>query len=255
MGAGGGGPFDGNSNFGRRQDAVGAMHDTLWEKAVQENPDRTKLVPVLAIGFNDLHSRVAGQERETERQAGHLKTIMERLSAIEQKQSLSHSVRAQAALKRQSALHHRVVGIAKKSHVLVPALRGSAVTREEEQLRLKLETCQAELGGSNGAGGMNGQSAMGSSTAATSRLRARVNEMWAVLGAVKAKREALERQGKKASVEWAVVDEDGAQQVTNVSVLSAVQVISQLADADHKPFRFSAHYRSWLNSNKDSIIS
>ncbi|CAO1617577.1 unnamed protein product [Parajaminaea phylloscopi] len=220
-GAGGGGPFDANANFGRRQDAVGPLHDSLWEKAVRENPDRTKLVPVLAVGFSDLKTRVEGQESEATRQTEHLRTISERLSALEQKHNLSDGVRASAAVKRQAALHHRVMALARKSHILVPALKGSSVTKEEESLRVKLEACEAELENSTTSSGGFGTSPpagqhYGSGSSNTGRLRARVNELWVALGAVKARREMLEREGRKPGVEWAIVDEAGVEQVTNI---------------------------------------
>ncbi|PWN24083.1 hypothetical protein BCV69DRAFT_19733 [Microstroma glucosiphilum] len=213
-GAGGGGPFESNPNFGRRQDAVGPVHDALWERASRENPDRTRLVPVLAIGFPDLKTRLTAQEGEATRQSSHLKTINERISALEQKHSLSDSVRTSAAMKRQAALHHRIVSIARKSHVLIPSLRGTSVTKEEEALRSKLEACEAEL---ESAGGSDGSGLGGSGSGATSgRLRARVNELWSMLGAVKTRREMLEQEGRKPSVEWAVVDERGVEEVANI---------------------------------------
>jgi nuclear pore complex protein Nup54 len=174
---------------------------------------------VLAIGFPDLKTRLASQEGEANRQSSHLKTINERISALEQKHSLSDSVRTSAAMKRQTALHHRIVSIARKSHVLIPSLRGTSVTKEEEALRSKLEACEAELesaGGSEG-GGLGGSGGVGGAGATNGRLRARVNELWSMLGAVKTRREMLEQEGRKPSVEWAVVDERGVEEVANVS--------------------------------------
>jgi nuclear pore complex protein Nup54 len=42
-----------------------AKNEALWQKAVRENPDPTCLVPVLAIGFDDLRQRVDAQSQET----------------------------------------------------------------------------------------------------------------------------------------------------------------------------------------------
>lgn len=217
IGAGGGGPFEANPNFGRRQDAVGPLHDALWEKAARENPDRTKLVPVLAVGFSDVKSRVEAQEAEAKRQSEHLKSIMERISNLEQKHNLTDDVRAKAAVKRQTALHHRVLGIARKSHILVPALKGTSVTKEEEALRSRLEACEAELENAGGGAGRGIDSAYGRmDSASAGKLRAKVNELWVTLASVKSAREMLEREGRRPGVEWAVVDEHGVEEVTNI---------------------------------------
>lgn len=205
-------PFDQNPNFGRRQDAVGPIHEALWSKAVRENPEPSHLVPVLAVGFNDLKARIEAQEAETNRQASHVKTINERITALEQKHTLSDSVRASNALKRQAALHHRVLRITRKSHLLIPSLRGSSISRQEEALRVKLEQCEAELDSN-----AHTSSGVGAGVDTTGRLRARVNELWAMLGSVKAKREVLERSGRRPATEWAVVDESGVEDVVNVS--------------------------------------
>ncbi len=87
---------------GRRPDAVGPMHDQLWMAAVRENPDPNRLYPVLALGFNDLKKRIESQEREAQRQRALLQTLATRLSALEQKHSLSNSVMAQKAQTRQA---------------------------------------------------------------------------------------------------------------------------------------------------------
>lgn len=141
----------------------------------------------------------------------------------------------EAAVKRQNALHHRVMTLARKSHVLVDPIsqRGgaggggtghlyassgmsnttsSSITREEEALRARLEACEAELENAGGGVSANGNG--------NGRMRARVNELWALVGSVKAKREALLRQGQRPrGVEWAVVDERGVELVAQVSLL------------------------------------
>jgi nuclear pore complex protein Nup54 len=53
------------------------------------------------------------------------------------------------------------------------------------------------------------------------RLRARINEIWAQIGALRAKREAMMRGAANGSapgaVEWAVVDHESLDQVAHVS--------------------------------------
>lgn len=228
---------------GRRPDAVGPIHDQLWTAAVRENPDPNRLYPVLALGFNDLKKRIESQAREAQRQRALLSNLATRLSALEQKHSLSNSVRAQAAQNRQAQLHHRLVGLVAKTQLLIPALRGKSIGSEEERLIAILEACEAEITGSSsssngvalasrgaigssshnlnhtgagGAGGAGTAAATPGHPANHARLRARINELWAQLGVIRAKREMLAREGRSATTEWAVVDQSGLENVTRI---------------------------------------
>lgn len=213
---------------GRRPDAVGPMHDQLWAAAVRENPDPNRLYPVLAFGFNDLKKRIESQAREAQRQRQFLATIAGRLSSLEQKHSLSNSVRAQAAQNKQAQLHHQLVALVGKTQLLIPALRGKSVGPEEERSISILEACEAEITGGNSAaaaaaarstpasGGANGGAGNGAYPANHARLRARINELWAQLGVIRAKREMLAREGRSATTEWAVVDQSGLENVTRI---------------------------------------
>lgn len=219
---------------GRRPDAVGPMHDQLWMAAVRENPDPNRLYPVLALGFNDLKKRIDSQAREAQRQRTLLQNLATRLAALEQKHSLSNSVRAQAAQNRQAQLHHRLIGLVAKTQLLIPALRGKSIGPEEERLIAILEACEAEITGST-SNALSSRSALASSTSTTSsshhlhaggaaaqhpanhaRLRARINELWAQLGVIRAKRDMLAREGRSATTEWAVVDPSGLENVTKI---------------------------------------
>lgn len=218
---------------GRRSDAVGPMHDQLWAAAIRENPDPNRLYPVLALGFNDLNKRIESQAREAQRQRALLANLATRLASLEQKHSLSNSVRAQAAQQRQAQLHHRLVGLVAKTQLLIPALRGKSIGPAEERLIAILEACEAEITGSNLASASralaNGSGGAASQTGAASgglhashhpgnhaRLRARINELWAQLGVIRAKREMLAREGRSATTEWAVVDQSGLENVTRI---------------------------------------
>ena len=86
-------------------------------------------------------------------------------------------------------------------HLLVPALRSSALRPEEEALRAALEDVDADVRRPGGAG--------------PGRLRGKLNELWALVGAVTAARERDRRAG---GVEWAVVDEEGLAQIAKVRV-------------------------------------
>ena len=82
-------------------------------------------------------------------------------------------------------------------HLLLPALRSSAIRPEEEELRVALEKIDEEVRRPGGLG----------------KMRGKLNELWALLGAVNA---ARERDRQNGNVKWAVVDEEGLGQITQV---------------------------------------
>lgn len=194
----------------RRPGAVGPMHEALWNRAMQENPDPQRLYPVLAVGFGDLQARTNAQLHEAGRQRAKLAELGKQLATLQQKHDLSNSVRAQSAIVMQSRIHQRLLGLIKHCYMLLPALRGQALTGEEDRVTGVLENCEAQLNGAAGEyTGPMGQHA---------RLRARLNELWAQLGVIRAQREALRNQGRgdAASTEWAVVDPASCQEIAGI---------------------------------------
>ncbi|EIM87243.1 uncharacterized protein STEHIDRAFT_96293 [Stereum hirsutum FP-91666 SS1] len=180
-----------------------ATNEESWQKAVRENPDPSCLIPVLATSFDDLHARVQGQ---AERAAQHTKALTElqsRISQLSSAHALSTSPRLNKAIAAQTQLTHRLLKLVTHLHLLIPALRSSAIRPEEEALRGALEEMEGEVlsrrGGANAVGGMG-------------RLVARLNEMWALVGALNALKSGNDEQG----VSWAVVDEDGLSQIVQI---------------------------------------
>ena len=185
----------------------------LWAPAHLFLADH-RLVPVLAVGFPDVKSRLEMQQAETLRQSNKLNDFRKRLDELTSKHTLSNSVRIAAISRKQTSLHHRLISIAKRIHLLIPALRGQSVTLREEQLKSILHNCEMELesisSGSDGRG-------QGSNHNYTTRLRGRINELWALLGTLKAKREAaMASDGSHNQLEWAVVDESALDDVAKV---------------------------------------
>lgn len=193
----------------RRSDAVGPMHDALWQKAMQENPDPDRLYPVLAVGFNDLQTRSKAQHTETLRQRNKLAELSKQLAILQQRHDLSNAVRAQSVAMAQARIHQRLLKLLKDTFLLIPALRGQSLTASEDNLVAVLESCEAQLNGAAGTFAENGEQ---------TRLRARINELWAQLGVVRARREAMQAQGRTHSgnTEWAVVDEAGFEELTSI---------------------------------------
>ena len=89
----------------------------------------------------------------------------------------------------QAQLARRLLALVQHLHLLIPALRASALSPEEEALRAKLEEAEEAL--------------------RTGRVVGRMNELWALLGTLKAARGAAQTQ-------WAVVDEDGLARLVQV---------------------------------------
>ena len=106
--------------------------------------------------------------------------------------------------------------LAQHLHLLIPALRSSALRPEEEALRAALEEIDEEVRRPGGAGG---------------RLRGKLNELWALVGAVGAARERRGAGGGGGGgvgvggggVEWTVVDEEGLAQIAQVSTVRCVR--------------------------------
>lgn len=169
------------------------------------------------------------QQAETARQSGKLGELQKRLDDLTAKHSLSNSVRISAISRKQTSLHHRLVGLAKRIHLLIPALRGHSITLKEEQLKNLLQMCEMELEAissmTSSTGGLSGTSAQqdGQRSGVHHRLRGRINELWALLGTLKAKREAaaLAHDGN-APLEWAVVDDSAIEDVVKVCCLNSV---------------------------------
>ena len=200
------------SLYGRPSNAT---NDALWEKAVRENPDPTwcdlsglyfsslliffhyySLVPVIAVGFDDLRERANAQSTQSSSQLQKLTDLSNRLKSFLTEHSISNSSRLQRAHNSQTQLIQRLMRLVQHLHLLIPAVRSSSIRVEEEELRSKLEEMEEEL--------------------KRSRVKGKLNEMWALLGAVGAFMERGRGDGQGGQGEWAVVDDEGLAQITQV---------------------------------------
>ncbi|KAK2460863.1 hypothetical protein APHAL10511_007333 [Amanita phalloides] len=168
--------------------------DAIWDKAVRENPDPSCLVPVIAVGFNDLRERVEAQARQAEKHQMHVKDFKARMDALNEQHTLSNLPRLQRVAAQQTQIQQRLMRFIQHLHLLIPALRSSSIRPEEEQLRGKLEELEEDV--------------------RRSRLKAKLNELWALLGAINASREGT--KNFNGNGEWAVVDEEGMAQISQI---------------------------------------
>ncbi|KAF8241135.1 hypothetical protein L208DRAFT_1229414 [Tricholoma matsutake] len=168
----------------------------VWEKATRENPDPTRLVPVVAIGFDDLRERVEAQARQADDHKTRIKDIKARLDALTERHTLSNVSRLQRAAAQQTQLTQRLLAFIQHLHLLIPAIRSSSIRPEEEQLRGKLEEIEEDV--------------------KRGRIKGKLNELWALIGAVNAARERGGGKNAGKTGEWAVVDEDGLAQIAQI---------------------------------------
>ncbi|TFK52881.1 hypothetical protein OE88DRAFT_1312588 [Heliocybe sulcata] len=176
-----------------------ATNEALWQKAVHENPDPSCLVPALAVGFDDLQKRVEAQSQQATAHQEKIKELRTRIENLARRHELSNSSRLHRAAALQAQVTHRVLKLVQHLHLLIPTLRSSSIRPEEEALRAALEDIDSEIRRPGGLG----------------RLKGKLNELWALIGAVNA---ARERDGKRTEggVGWAVVNEDGLQQIAQI---------------------------------------
>ncbi|TFK32260.1 nucleoporin complex subunit 54-domain-containing protein, partial [Crucibulum laeve] len=169
-----------------------ATNNELWEKAVRENPDPKCLVPVIAIGFDDIRERVEAQSKQAEQHQQRLKDLKSRVEDLNTRHSVSNSSRLLRAAAQQTQVTQRLMAFIQHLHLLIPAIRSSSIRPEEEELRGKLEELEDEI--------------------RRGRMKGKLNELWALLGAVNASKE----RSRTAAGEWAVVDEDGLAQLAQI---------------------------------------
>jgi nuclear pore complex protein Nup54 len=157
------------------------------------------LVPVLATSFDDLQKRVEAQTQQATAHQEKLKEIRARIEKLSERHALTNAPRLQKLASAQAQLTHRLLRLVQHLHLLIPALRSSSIRPEEEALRAALEEIDGEIRRPGGMG----------------RIVGKLNELWALVGAVNAMRGANSK-GSTDGVGWAVVDEEGLNQIVQV---------------------------------------
>ena len=195
------------------------------------------MVPVLALGFDDIQKRLTAQNNTTSTQTETLTKLRESLTGLSQAHTLQNTLRLQRLSLVQLQVRQRLMRLVVHLHLIIPTVRGSAIKAEEEKLRSLLENVEEELrrfgrggdSGSSGSGGW-GMSAYGGVGGAAapgggiSRMRALLNELWAGVEQVQAMKRKERgtfgnggNNGGDSSTEWEVVDNEGLQRIANVS--------------------------------------
>lgn len=173
-----------------------ATNDALWQKALQENPDPSCLVPVIANGFDDLRQRVDGQTQQATAHKGNIKDLQKRLADLSTQHSTNTISRLARFSQTQIQLAQRIMALAQHLHLLIPTVRSSAIRPEEEELSAKIESIEEEVRGGKG------------------KMKAKLDELWAVFGALKAREEGIRE--RRNSGDWKVVDEEGLARIAQI---------------------------------------
>ncbi|GAA5906614.1 hypothetical protein JCM5296_000711 [Sporobolomyces johnsonii] len=166
--------------------------EKAWQKAVRENPDPDHLVPAIAVGFPALQKRIEHQQRQSASHQALLAEVHTHLDSLASTHSLTTSLRTLRAQQNATALASRLMALVAKASALSPS-RNSSVKREEEELRIALEGIKDEV----------------------EKVRGRANEMWAGVGALKA------RKMEGEATEWAVANEEGLKRI--LAILTSQQ--------------------------------
>ncbi|KLO18943.1 hypothetical protein SCHPADRAFT_95068 [Schizopora paradoxa] len=178
-----------------------ATNEAAWQKAVRENPDSSCCVPALAIGFDDLQKRVEAQRAQSTAHQEKLKELKTRITTLSESHSNFNSPRLKRAMALQVQLNQRLVRLVQHLHLLIPSIRSSSIRPEEEALQSILESLEEEIRRPGGVG----------------RLKGKLSEFWAIIGSIEAARERERKKGE-SSVEWAVVDQEGLKNLTQVLI-------------------------------------
>lgn len=86
--------------------------------------------------------------------------------------------------------------------MLLPILRSTSIRPEEEALRAVLESIDEDLKRPGGLG----------------RMKGKLSELWTSVGALSAMKERARQSGTEGPTEWAVVDDDGLNELAQVEV-------------------------------------
>jgi hypothetical protein len=129
-----------------------------------------------------------------------LQELKARMEALMVRHATANVARLHRASAAQTQLTHRLMNLVLHLHLLIPSLRSSAITPEEESLWAALEDTEDEIKRRRVGGG---------------KMRAKLNELWALVSAFQAARDR-DRSLGKVGFEWAVVDEDSFAQITQV---------------------------------------
>ncbi|WVN89401.1 uncharacterized protein L203_104624 [Cryptococcus depauperatus CBS 7841] len=199
----------------------GANDDVKWAKALRDNPDSNSMVPVLAVGWDDLKNRQQLQENVA---AVHQERIKEITAAIThtRQTSLSSSIRLANLQARQTQLIHRLIYLAAQTPKYIPIAQSTVFKQEEADMLKKLESVKAELEGT-----VKSSIKRKDAREQRGRLLGQINELWGRLEEIRRRRKARGQDGRE---QW-LGDEKVLAEIAEVLATqqNALQKLSDLA--------------------------
>ncbi|KAJ3080147.1 hypothetical protein HK102_003266 [Quaeritorhiza haematococci] len=164
--------------------------EALWNQAMMDNPDPSCMVPVLAVGFDDIKKRMEEQDKQNAVHKFKLEEARIQLEKIQRKHHLDTTVKLDEYKRRHAELSHRVLQLIKKVEVL--RNKGYSIRADEETLKVRLEAMALQL-------------------KKPSQFRGRINELWAQLQQLKESRRLA--NAAMAGVEYEVADEESLRMI------------------------------------------
>ncbi|KAG2172778.1 hypothetical protein INT43_000125 [Umbelopsis isabellina] len=131
--------------------------DKAWEMAMKNNPDPTCMVPVRAVGFEALRTRIETQDKQCQAHKIKLEQLEQKIKEVRRKHNIETVVKLQEYKRRHVDLTQRVIqqpvsltlltfGVKKfLKYAQILRNKGFSIENEEETLRSKLETVQSRL--------------------------------------------------------------------------------------------------------------
>ncbi|PKY21914.1 hypothetical protein RhiirB3_419368 [Rhizophagus irregularis] len=115
----------------------------LWEEAQKNNPDKTIMMPIVAVGFEDLKKRIIEHLNGKNEISAKLKDIGNKIETLQIKHNLETSVNLENQKRKHMELTQRVIKLMKRIQVV--RLRGTMTRSGEEQLKGRLEEIKQNL--------------------------------------------------------------------------------------------------------------
>lgn len=113
-----------------------------WDEAIAKRPDDS-LVPVLAVGFEDVARRMASQKQQVFAYRTRMHEIANKLSELASKNDLSTVTKVHEAQIKHLDITKRILKLAIRLQII--RMRGYALTPDEELLRVRVDRLAAQL--------------------------------------------------------------------------------------------------------------
>ncbi|KAI9247141.1 nucleoporin complex subunit 54-domain-containing protein [Phascolomyces articulosus] len=199
-------------------------HDKkAWDDAQKKNPDPSRLVPALAIGFEDVKKRMEAQEKQALAQISILKETEAKINKLRNTDALATAKKLEEYKTRHMELTQRVIWLLKKAQVL--RNKGLPMTPEEEEMRATLENIQEQL-------------------LRSEQFHGKLSQLWAQLQLIK---ESGRKYGKLDDVHgWNSVSGDDMNSITKIleEQQTGIQHTMDILDTDQNDVdNMINHYR------------